>query len=521
MNSTENNEQRNYWILTAIFIAAKLCIHLITSVNYELHRDEMLYFNMGSHPALGYLSVPPITGLLAFLVKNIFGFSVFGIRLIPALFGAATLYIIAKTVRDLGGGIFALSLASVTFILSPGFLLIFSILTPNAFEIFFWTLAIYLILRMAETENPRMWIWIGIVLGLSFNTKYSVVFLIAGFFTSLLISKQRKLLFTWWFAVGIGAGLLLILPNIVWQYNHNWPVLYHLEVLNKTQISNLKYSHFIIDLVNLNSALILIWLLGLGMLLFAKNEKKYRFLGLAFLFTLLIFFGLKGKAYYILGLLPILIAFGSYFIGKYLKQTIPVLSLFTVISVYSLLSLPLVIPVLPYKTLKIYTEKTNKFVPAPFMRWEDGKEHDVSQVFADMTGWKELTGYASQAFNTLNEIEKRNCTIFCERNYGYAGAVNFYGNEFNLPEPVTLQESYIFWAPDSIPAEPVIFINYSNKDFLPLFNDITEIGCVQNQFFREKGVKVFLCKNPKTEINKIYQNIIFNERKKFDRILNH
>jgi hypothetical protein len=106
------------------------------------------------------------------------------------------------------------------------------------------------------------------------------------------------------------------------------------------------------------------------------------------------------------------------------------------------------------------------------------------------------------------------------RNYGYAGAINFYGNEFKLPKPITFHESYIFWAPDSIPAEPVIYIDYNSDDFQPLFNEITEIGCVQNQFFREKGVKVFLCKNPKTDINQVYQSSIFAERKRFDRILN-
>jgi hypothetical protein len=515
-----NNEQKNYWILAAIFMVAKICIHMFSAGVYELHRDEMLYFNMGSHPAFGYLTVPPVTGLLAFLMKSIFGYSVFGIRLIPAMFGVATLYLIAKMVRELGGRIFALSIASITFILFPGFLLIFSLLTPNAFEIFFWTMAIYLIFRMEKTENPRLWIWIGIVLGLSFNTKYSVAFLVTGFFIALLISKQRKLLFSWWLAAGIGVGLLLILPNIIWQYNHNWPVLYHLGELKKTQISNLKYSNFLTDLFYLNSALILIWLFGLGTLLFAKNEKKYRFLGLAILFTFLIFFALKGKAYYVLGLLPVLIAFGGNAIEKYSKQMSPVIAVFSVISIYSLFSLPLVIPVLPFKTLIKYSEKTKQFVPAPFMRWEDGREHDVSQVFADMTGWKELTGFALQAFNNLNETEKRNCIIFCVRNYGYAGAINFYGNEFKLPKPITFHESYIFWAPDSIPAEPVIYIDYNSDDFQPLFNEITEIGCVQNQFFREKGVKVFLCKNPKTDINQVYQSSIFAERKRFDRILN-
>jgi hypothetical protein len=38
----------------------------------------MLYFNMGDHLSFGYVSVPAMMGFLAFVIKNIFGYSVFG-----------------------------------------------------------------------------------------------------------------------------------------------------------------------------------------------------------------------------------------------------------------------------------------------------------------------------------------------------------------------------------------------------------------------------------------------------------
>ena len=89
----------NYWIVAIIFIIVKLCLHFFTNTNYELHRDEMLYFNMGDHLSFGYATVPPVIGFLAFIVKSIFGYSVFGIRLIPALLGAASIFIIARLLK--------------------------------------------------------------------------------------------------------------------------------------------------------------------------------------------------------------------------------------------------------------------------------------------------------------------------------------------------------------------------------------------------------------------------------------
>ena len=42
-----------------------VAIHLIFSYNLEFHRDELLYFSLGQHPAFGYATVPPLTGWVA------------------------------------------------------------------------------------------------------------------------------------------------------------------------------------------------------------------------------------------------------------------------------------------------------------------------------------------------------------------------------------------------------------------------------------------------------------------------
>jgi len=519
MTFIKNTIERNkYWYTATFFMVAKLCIHLLSAGVYDLHRDEMLYFNMGSHPAFGYLTVPPVTGFLAFVVKSVFGWSVIGIRLLPALFGAATLYLIARIIQEMKGGITALVVASIAFLASPGFLLLFSIFTPNAFEVFFWTLAIFLIFKLLKTENPKYWIFIGIVLGISFLTKYSIVFLIAGFFLIFLFFQQRKLIFSWWFVAGILVGLLIIMPNIIWQYNHNWPVLFHFEELKKTQLDNLNYSHFFIDLLSLNSVLIFVPVFGLVMLIFSKKETGFKPIGFSILLVVLLFVATKGKAYYITGLMPFLVAAGGYFAEKLLRQKTILFAGLTVLTGWSLLSFPFVIPTLSFEKLEKYSAKTKGWVAAPFMRWEDGNEHQVSQIYADMTGWSELAGIVAKAYNTLTPEEKKNCTVLCQRNYGAAGAIHFYGKQWNLPEPITFHESYIFWAPNSIAGEPVIYVFFNSDELNSLFNDIKEVGAVNNPYFREKGLKVFLCKKPVENIGEVYKSSIGNERKRFTRI---
>ena len=511
------NKSDWFWIITILLIIEKLFLHFFTNTNYELHRDEMLYFNMADHLSFGYATVPPLTGFFAFIIKTIFGYSVFGIRLLPAILGTLSLFIIAKIIRELDGGITALIIAGTSFILSPGFLLVDTLFTPNVTEEFLWLFITYCTFRMIRHKKPELWLLTGLLIGISFLNKYSVLFLVLGLFVAILASNHRKLLTSPYFFQAIVIGIIIILPNILWQLTHGFPVISHISELKRTQLDNMSYTYFLEDILSLNLASVLVWIFGLISLLFFRNEKKYQYLGIASLIIILSFFFLQGKAYYMLGIVPFLLAFGGYAMEKYIKNNLSWVNYFilSVIVTSSVAALPSSLPFLSFEKYSNYIEKTKHILIYPFLRWEDGKIHNISQVYSDMTGWRELAEYAAQAYNNLSEEEKKNCTIYGERNYGHAGAIHFYGKKYNLPEPVTFLESYVFWAPDSIPDGPFIYINRSADGLKDHFSEITEVGCVKNPYFRENGLKVFLCKSPKVNIPELYKNIAKEEKNKY------
>jgi hypothetical protein len=521
MNSLQTKFKiSRYWIVAIIFIIAKLCLHFFTNTNYELHRDEMLYFNMADHLSTGYATVPPVIGFLAFIVKNIFGYSVFGIRLIPALLGSASLFIIAKIVRELGGEILALIIASSAYVFSTGFLLFDTLFTPNVIEQFIWLMTTYFIFRMVSRNNPKLWIWIGILLGISFLTKYSILYYILGFFIAMQFSGHKKLFNSRYFYYSLIIGLIIMLPNLLWQYSHGWPVFFHMSELKRTQMVNMKYINYFIDIYSLNQLSSIIWISGLVSLIFLKDEKNYQFIGVASLVIILLFLISEGKGYYILGLIPFLFAAGGYVMEKYLKgrlRYINYLILFITIS-FSLLALPFGIPVLPFDSLLRYEANTGLLILYPFYRWEDGKIHEISQVYSDMTGWEELAGYVGKAYAELSDEDKSSCTIYVESNYGNTGAINFYGKKFNLPDAITFQESYAIWAPDSIPNCPFIYVNYNIGDIKKLFNHVSEIGQVSDFYAREKGLMVFLCTEPGANLREVYRKRAAGDKKLYKRI---
>src|SRR5690606_3389649 len=85
------------------FIALKFLLQfvLINPV-YELHRDEYLHLDQANHLAWGYVSVPPITSWISFVIK-LLGNGVFWVKFFPACFGVLTIVVVWEMIGKLGG----------------------------------------------------------------------------------------------------------------------------------------------------------------------------------------------------------------------------------------------------------------------------------------------------------------------------------------------------------------------------------------------------------------------------------
>ena len=91
---------------------------------------------------------------------------------------------------------------------------------------------------------------------------------------------------------------------------------------------------------------------------------------------------------------------------------------------------------------------------------------------------------------------------------GQAGAFDFYGKRYNLPDPVSVNDSYIFWAPDSITTLNFIVSDNELGDIPRLFKSYREIGVINNDCFREDGLKVYLCQDPTPLLKEFFKKRI-------------
>src|SRR5438874_12480293 len=101
---------------TAIVLSlavAKLVFHVLIANRYGIFRDELYYLACSEHLDAGYVDQPPIIAFVAWIARHVFGESLLGLRLIPALAGAATVWLTGKLASELGGGAFAQGLAAL------------------------------------------------------------------------------------------------------------------------------------------------------------------------------------------------------------------------------------------------------------------------------------------------------------------------------------------------------------------------------------------------------------------------
>ncbi|MGZ5253073.1 MAG: glycosyltransferase family 39 protein [Flavitalea sp.] len=501
-------------LILLFFILIKFIIqYFLVHPVYELHRDEFLHLDQGKHLSWGYLSVPPFSSWIAYTI-NLLGNEEFWIRFFPALFGALTIYVVWKTVELLNGNLYAKILGAMVILFSV--LLRMNILFhPNSFDILAWTFIYYSFLRYLVTEKSK-WIYItAIAFGIGILNKYNIVFIVPGLIITTLFSKQRRIYADKHLYLAIVVALVIVSPNIVWQYDNGFPVIHHMKILAETQLENVNRIDFLKEqiLYFFGGLFVLV----AGLISFWKNEnfRAYRFLFFSFFITLFLFVYLKAKGYYAIGLYPVYIAFGAVWLGDLLAKPSRRWLRIVTVSIPVALSVPLFNFAFPNKTPQYISKHPDIYKSLGLLRWEDGKDHELPQDFADMQGWKELAAKVDSIYH----LQKGFTLIHCD-NYGQAGAINYYSSIKEL-EAYSYNADYIDWIPLDKPVVNMIFVrdvydkDPERTDELSLFESIELIGEITNPFAREKGTKIYLLKKAKVDVNAIIRQDII-DRKKID-----
>ncbi len=490
-----------FWVLGAFVLVKFILQYTLTDPVYELQRDEFLHLDLGKHLAWGYLSVPPFTSWVAWLI-NALGNSVFWVKFFPALFGALTLVLVWSAIEALGGDMFALVLGAMGITLSV-LLRLNLLFQPNSADVLYWTAFYYVAIRYLADEKAK-WLMVGaVVLAFGFLNKYNVVFQLMGIVPAFLVTAKRHL-FLRKEVIGVGAlGLALVSGNLWWQYANGFPVVHHLSELSERQLVHVKPADFLKSQLFFFAGSLPVIVAGLTGFFVYRPFRVYRPFFWAFFFTIAIFIFFRAKDYYAIGLYPIYIAFGSVAWSAFSRS-----SFWRILRPIGLL-LPILVfakmyqVVFPNKSPAYIAANPDKYRAFGLLRWEDGKDHTIPQDFADMLGWKELARKVDDAFADLNAPGET--LVLCD-NYGQAGAINFYSRRGI--QAVSFNADYLNWFVTDRPYRHLIRVKNKGSQAeelattAPFFNEARIADSIANPFAREHGTIIFSFRDARIDISK-------------------
>nr|WP_321409607.1 glycosyltransferase family 39 protein [uncultured Carboxylicivirga sp.] len=495
-------------VILILFVIAKFVLQyiLIDSV-YDLHRDEFLHLDQANHLAWGYRSVPPFTSWNSWLIQ-LLGNGVFGVKFFPALYGALTIIVVWKLTEVFNGKLLAKILAA-TGILFSVLLRLNTLYQPNSFDVLSWTLVFYFLIRYVKSGRPK-WIYLcAVSFALGFLNKYNIAFLAIGLLPANLLSCQRSIFLKKEILWALGIAFVMVLPNLIWQWNHHFPVVNHLSELSATQLVNVNRIDFLATQPLFYSGSVLLIIAALYALLFYQPFKEIRFLFFCFIIILTVYTYLKAKDYYAIGLYPVYIALGAVFLTDLFKKNwgkwVLILLILAPVASFAYMYGFL----FPNKTPEYIMSHQDIYKSMGMLRWEDGKDHDIPQDFADMLEWNTLAQIADRAYD--DAIQLGETIVLCD-NYGQAGAINFYSKKHL--QAVSFSADYIDWFDlDKQYVNLIRVINGSEKESefketAVYFNQAYAVDSITNRHAREQGTTVYIFKGSKVDVSAVLKQEI-------------
>ena len=285
---------------------------MLVAGRYGYHRDELYFVAASKHMAWGYVDQPPLTVALVWLARHLFGDSLYGLRLFPALAYAAAVALTGLTARELGGRRFAQTLAALLLGVSP-FLIIGHMAGPTVYDLVGWAVVMLLVLRILRTGDQRLWLLVGLAVGVSLYAKHTILFLVIALLFGLVVDRRWKVLGSPYLWAAAAIAVLLWVPNLLWQADNGWPTLAMSAALReKHSGAGYTITFVILQFVLPGVWAAPVWLAGLWALLRERRLRPYRPFAWAYLLLfVVIMLAMGDRPYYLGPLYIVLLGAGS------------------------------------------------------------------------------------------------------------------------------------------------------------------------------------------------------------------
>lgn len=199
----------------------------------DLFTEEAQYWLWAQRPDWSYYSKPPLIAWVNYGMGIIFPHSDYVIRMTALMFGAGTLFIAYRLARLLFNNVRIAIMAVIILSVSPYFVIASTFFTTDSLLIFFWVASLYFLFRAQKDPSFINWSFTGLSFGLGCLSKYAMFFFLFALIPLLLTKEKRQE--NRGIVISLIIGLIMFLPVVIWNYQHDWVTIRHLSGLTKSK----------------------------------------------------------------------------------------------------------------------------------------------------------------------------------------------------------------------------------------------------------------------------------------------
>jgi hypothetical protein len=472
----------------AAFALAKLVLHTLWLTPYGFFRDELYYIACSEHLAFGYVDQPPWCVFTLRVWRTIVGDSLAALRMLPALIGAASVWVTALLVVRLGGGRLAVALALLAIIVDGQHLGTAHYYSMNVWDDLFWPLAALLAVVLLEHRRARDWIALGVVLGIGLENKTSVLWLCAGLVAGIAATPERMVLRTRGPYIAAAIAAALFAPYVAWEIAHGWPTLEFMRNAMGEKYVARSFGAFVVEQVMQNDPFCVpLWVAGIVALVSRRLGSRAAVIGWIYVTTFAIVASQKtAKAEYLSPCYPMLFAAGATWLERALASRIVVRA-----ALAGTLAIAMLVGgamSAPFALACLSEERFVAYQAALGMKPESTERRELAelpQFYADMHGWRELTDFVADIYDALSPEERAHATIWTRQGgYGSAAAIDFFGRARKLPRAICGHNNYWYWGPGDGDGSVVIVVGGKPDRMVPLFESFERVATFECRWCR-------------------------------------
>ncbi len=238
------------------------------------------------------------------------------------------------------------------------------LLSTATFDLLFWTLVSFLVVRQLQGADPRGWLLVGLVVGVALHNKTLVAALVAAVLLGLLAVGPRS-------CPPVGLAVAGCRPGRCWSgcrtcsgrpTTGGRSSRLARAIAGGSSGSSQPWWLFLpMQLVLVSPVLVAIWIPGLVRLWRAPGLRPVRCFAIAYGFLALVFLVTGGKPYYLAGLYPVLLAAGAPAVVGWLRRR-PDARGWVVggLGLSLLVNAVLMLPVLPVRALAVTPDRRHQ-----------------------------------------------------------------------------------------------------------------------------------------------------------------